>query len=311
MDQSTLKISVISPVYKAENIVDELVNRLKLHLEQISEHFEIILVEDGSPDNSWGKIVSNSQLDSRVKGIKLSRNFGQHYAITAGLDFCKGEWVIVMDCDLQDRPEEIPNLYAKALEGYDIVFARRAKRQDNFNKKFFSFLFYRLYSYLSGVPQDNTISNFGVYNRKVIDAMKQIREPLRAFSPMVRWVGFKSCAIDVYHDKRLEGVSSYNWKKLISLALDISLAYSDKPLRLVVNTGLFISVAAIIYSLYNLLMVIGGEYRFTDGKILLISVWFLSGLIIFTIGVLGLYIGKIFDVTKNRPLYFLDNKINI
>ncbi len=302
-------ISVVSPVYNAEGIVDELVVRLINSLEQIAPDFEIILVDDGSPDNGWKEIIENTKKDKRVKAIKLSRNFGQHHAITAGLDNAKGDWIVVMDCDLQDRPEEIINLYRKAQEGYDLVFARRVNRKDDFNKKFSALLFYKFYSYLSGIQQDSTISNFGIYNKKVIRAINQIREPLRAFSPMARWVGFKSTGIDVFHDKRFQGKSSYNWYKLINLAINISTAYSDKPLKIVTNIGLTISVISAFFVAYFITRYFSGA-NFSLAYGLLVSIWFLSGLTIFTLGIVGLYVGKTFDVVKNRPLYFIDEKVN-
>lgn len=179
--QETPLISIVSPVYKAEKIVDILVKRIKEEVSKITENYEIILVEDGSPDRSWEAIERNCMEDKRVKGIKLSRNFGQHYAITAGLDHAKGEWTVVMDCDLQDRPEEIINLYQKALEGYDIVLARRHKRQDSFLKRTFSWLFYKILSYLTGTKHDPAVANFGIYHKKVIQAVSQMRESIRYF----------------------------------------------------------------------------------------------------------------------------------
>jgi dolichol-phosphate mannosyltransferase len=142
-------------------------------------------------DNSWAKICEESAKDPRVVGIKLSKNFGQHHAITAGLDYAKGEWIVVMDCDLQDQPEEIVSLYNKAKEGYDIVLAQRVQRQDTLRKRMGSKLFYSLFSYLSGIKQDGSVANFGIYHAKVIRAITQLREPMRAFAPMVHWVGFK------------------------------------------------------------------------------------------------------------------------
>lgn len=303
-----MKLSIVSPVYRAESIVDELVKRIQIAAEQITSEYEIILVEDCGPDNSWKQIIKNAAIDSRIKGIKLSRNFGQHHAITAGLDACTGEWVVVMDCDLQDRPEEIINLYNKAQEGYDIVFARRVNRQDGFIKKQTSKLFYKVFSYLSGIPQDGTIANFGIYSKKVITAINSMREPMRAFSPMARWVGFSKAALDVKHDERFEGTSSYNWGKLINLALDIALAYSDKPLKLVVKTGFLISTLAILYALLNVYLYFTGVINVTGFASLIISIWFFSGLIIFILGIVGLYIGKTFDGIKNRPLYLVDKK---
>jgi polyisoprenyl-phosphate glycosyltransferase len=303
-----MKLSIVSPVYQAERIVEELIKRIKLAVEQITGDYEIILVEDFSPDNSWEKIAALASTDSRIKGIKLSRNFGQHHAITAGLDACSGEWVVVMDCDLQDRPEEIISLYNKAQEGFDIVFARRVNRQDGFIKKQTSVLFYKLFSYLSGVPQDGTIANFGIYHKKVIAAINTMREPMRAFSPMARWVGFNKTAIDVKHDERFEGKSSYNWSRLINLALDIALAYSDKPLRMVIKTGFIISSLSILYALLNVIFFFSGIIKVSGFASLIISIWFLSGLIIFILGIIGLYIGKTFDGIKNRPLYIVDKK---
>ncbi len=303
-----MKLSIVSPVYQAERIVEELIKRIKLAVEQITGDYEIILVEDFSPDNSWEKIAALASTDSRIKGIKLSRNFGQHHAITAGLDACSGEWVVVMDCDLQDRPEEIISLYNKAQEGFDIVFARRVNRQDGFIKKQTSVLFYKLFSYLSGVPQDGTIANFGIYHKKVIAAINTMREPMRAFSPMARWVGFNKTAIDVKHDERFEGKSSYNWSRLINLALDIALAYSDKPLRMVIKTGFIISSLSILYALLNIIFFFSGIIKVSGFASLIISIWFLSGLIIFILGIIGLYIGKTFDGIKNRPLYIVDKK---
>jgi dolichol-phosphate mannosyltransferase len=303
-----MKLSIVSPVYRAERIVDELVKRIKVAAEQLTTDYEIILVEDCGPDNSWAQIEKNAAIDKRVKGIKLSRNFGQHHAITAGLDACSGDWVVVMDCDLQDRPEEIVQLYQKALEGYDIVFARRVNRQDSFIKKQTSKLFYKVFSYLSGIPQDDTIANFGIYSKKVIAALNLMREPMRAFSPMARWVGFNKVALDVKHDERFEGSSSYNWGKLINLALDIALAYSDKPLRVVIKTGFVISSLAIFYALLNVYLYFVGVIHVTGFASLIISIWFLSGLIIFILGIVGLYIGKTFDGIKNRPLYLVDKK---
>lgn len=303
-----MKLSIVSPVYQAERIVEELIKRIKLAVEQITGDYEIILVEDFSPDNSWEKIAALASTDSRIKGIKLSRNFGQHHAITAGLDACSGEWVVVMDCDLQDRPEEIISLYNKAQEGFDIVFARRVNRQDGFIKKQTSVLFYKLFSYLSGVPQDGTIANFGIYHKKVIAAINTMREPMRAFSPMARWVGFNKTAIDVKHDERFEGKSSYNWSRLINLALDIALAYSDKPLRMVIKTGFIISSLSILYALLNVIFFFSGIIKVSGFASLIISIWFLSGLIIFILGIIGLYIGKTFDGIKNRPLYIVNKK---
>jgi glycosyltransferase involved in cell wall biosynthesis len=305
-----IHISVVSPVYKAEHIVDELVKRVTQEVLKITDSYEIILVEDCGPDNSWDKIRENCARDPHVKGVKLSRNFGQHHAITAGLDMSKGEWIIVMDCDLQDRPEEFEKLYTAAIMGYDMVLARRVERQDNFMKKTSSKLFYKAFSYLSGIKQDGTVANFGIYSRKSVDAINKMREPLRSFAAMASWVGFKKTSIDVVHGKRFEGVTSYNWAKLMDFALDYAVSYSQKPLKLTIKLGVTISLLSITYAIYNAIKYWMGIILIKGYTSLIISIWFLSGLIIFILGVIGLYIGKTFEGIKNRPIYLIDEQEN-
>ncbi|MCC6384150.1 MAG: glycosyltransferase family 2 protein [Bacteroidia bacterium] len=301
-------ISVVSPVYKAEKVIPKLVERLIKELSSIDENFEIILVDDCCPGNSWDAILSQCQKDKRIKGIKLSRNFGQHYAITAGLDESKGEWVIVMDCDLQDRPEEITRLYSKAKEGYDIVLARREKRQDSLFKKLFSKLFHKTLTFLSGTQLDSTVANFGIYNRKVINAISQMRESIRFFPSMIKWVGFKSASISVQHSARDEGKTSYNFSRLMNLAIDIILAYSDRPIRITIQTGFILAGLAFLYALYNIIQSLTTGFSVSGYASLIISIWFLSGLILAFIGIVGLYVGKTFEGVKNRPIYIIDKK---
>jgi dolichol-phosphate mannosyltransferase len=173
---NNIQISIVSPVYRAEKMVHMLVERIMQSVTTITEDYEIILVNDASPDASWQMIEQECAKDKRVKGINLSRNFGQHYAITAGLNYAKCERVVVMDCDLQDRPEEIPALYQKAMEGYDIVYARRVDRQDIGLKKLSSTLFNSVFNWLSGTHKDKAISNFGIYNKYVIDEFNKMPE---------------------------------------------------------------------------------------------------------------------------------------
>ncbi|HUN02305.1 MAG TPA: glycosyltransferase family 2 protein [Niabella sp.] len=304
-----MRLSIISPVYKAEKIVEELVSRISKSVEKITTDYEIILVEDGSPDDSWGRIVHCARENTKIRGIKLSRNFGQHHAITAGLDNCRGDWVVVMDCDLQDQPEEIPRLYQEALKGYDIVYAQRKKRMDGFLKRLSSKIFYKLFSWLSGVPQDSSIANFGIYSGKAIAAINRMREPLRSFATMIKWVGFKSTSIEVAHAARMEGKTSYNFKKLLDLALDISLSFSDKPLRLTVKLGAVIAAAAFLFGIITVVRFFAGAITEPGYTSLIVSIWFLCGLMIFIIGVVGLYISKVFEGVKNRPLYIIEKEI--
>jgi dolichol-phosphate mannosyltransferase len=304
-------LSVVIPVYKAEDIVEELITRVKNALGFTAGSYQVILVDDGSDDNSWLVIENICRSNPEIKGIKLSRNFGQHHAITAGLDHCSGDWVVVMDCDLQDRPEEIYPLYQKAQEGFDIVFAQRNNRTDSFGKKLLSKLFYKLYSYLTGIKYDGTVANFGIYSKQVIDATKEMKEPMRAFSPMVRWVGFKKTSIKVEHGQRFSGKTTYSVTKLVNLALDIVLSYSDKPLKLIVRLGFFIAAMAFAFAVYIFYRYCTGQITVSGYTSIIVSIWFLGGLIIMILGVLGLYVAKIFAGVKNRPLYIVDKMINI
>lgn len=311
MEEKKAHISVVSPVYRAEKNVAELVKQVKDALLTITEDFEIILVNDSSPDNSWREIVKECDSDKRVKGINLSRNFGQHYAITAGLTYAKGDWVIVMDCDLQDRPDEIPNLYRKAQEGWDSVFAQRTVRNDSFIKKTFSKLFYKFFSYLTDTKQDPTVANFGIYHRKVINALLAMKDQIKFFPTMVQWVGFKKYYLPVQHSNRYEGKSSYNFKGLFRLALNSILAFSDKPLRLTVKVGFFITIFSLFMSIVYLMMYFTGTIKILGYTSLILSIWVLAGIIIFILGFVGLYIGKVFEKVKDRPTFIVENKLNV
>ncbi|MCF8422789.1 MAG: glycosyltransferase family 2 protein [Bacteroidia bacterium] len=303
-------ISIVSPIYRAENTIEELVGQIHKEVSLLTTNYEIILVEDCGPDNSWEKITQFCEKDNKIIGLKLSRNFGQHYAITAGLDQSQGEWIVVLDCDLQDRPDQISKMYNKALEGYDVVQGRRENRKDSFFKKTFSLLFYKVLAYLSGYAQDSTIANFGIYHKKVISSITSMRESIRFFPTMVAWVGFRKTSIEIEHSERYEGKSSYTISKLFNLALDIILAYSDKPLRLIIKLGLVTSMGSFIFLMYNTYKYLSGEILVLGYMSLIISIWFLSGLIMLMLGVVGLYIGKTFESTKNRPIYIIDEKIN-
>lgn len=304
-------ISIVSPVYRAENIVAELVKQIKESVTGITSDFEIILVNDASPDNSWLKISEECAKDTRVKGINLSRNFGQHYAITAGLSYAKGQWVVVMDCDLQDRPDEIPNLYAKALEGWDSVFAQRQMRTDGFIKKTVSKLFYRVFSYLTDTVQDPSVANFGIYNRCVVDAILNMKDQIRFFPTMVQWVGFRKYYLPVQHAERFEGKSTYNFKGLFRLALNTILAFSDKPLRLTAKLGFTIAILTFIVGIIYFVAYLTGHIQVIGFTSIILSMWFLSGVIMSILGMLGIYIGKVFEKVKERPTFIVAQTNNL
>ena len=298
-------ISVIIPVYKAEECLDELYRRLTASLETLTADFEIVLVEDCGGDRSWPMILDLARRDARVRGIQFSRNFGQHYGITAGLDHCDGDWVVVMDCDLQDRPEEIPRLYAAALEGYDVVLARRGRRNDPLLKRCTSWLFYKIFSYLADMDYDGETGNFRIISRKVVESFRTMRERLRFFGGLVAWMGFPTVSIDVQHDERFAGQSTYTFGKLWKLASETIIAYSDKPLRLSIRFGFAISALAFAYGSYIIYRALVHGAAITGWSSLIVSVYFLGGIVISLLGMIGVYLGKAFDEVKQRPLYIL------
>ena len=310
MENSTL-LSIIIPVYKAENTISILVSEIIKNITPITQRFEIIMVNDGSPDKSWKSMVNETNQDERVKGINLSRNFGQHNAITAGLKHAVGEWIVVMDCDLQDRPDEIVNLYQKAIQGYDCVIAKRIDRQDHFLKRMSSKIFYFVFAYLTDVKQDSSIANFGIYNKKVINAVVSMEDQIKFFPTMVQWVGFNKFYLPVKHSEREDGKSSYSLNRLINLAVEAIISFSDKPLRLTIKLGFISIFLSFFVIIFYLILYLIGHIKVLGFTSLLLSFWFLSSIIIFILGVVGLYIGKIFDKVKCRPQYIVDKKINL
>ncbi len=305
-----IEISVVSPVYKAEAMIDELVSRVSESVKKITPNFEIILVDDGSPDNSWEKIQQNCLKNEFVKGIKLSKNFGQHFAIAAGLENSIGKWIVVIDCDLQDVPEEIPNLYNKAQEGYYIVHARRRDRQDTFMKKLNSKLFYKMFSYLTETKQDAGAANFGIYHQKVIREVIAMGDYYRVFPILVQWVGFKRTYLNTKHDSRKEGKSNYTFLKLVNLAFNMIVSFSDKPLRLCLGFGIITSAISFTIGLVYLFLFIFGYVKVAGFTTIILLTSFNLGITTSFIGILGIYIGKISIQIKNRQRFIIEEKIN-
>src|SRR3989338_1079659 len=302
------EISVVVPVYGSDDVLRELYRRVVATVEKITAEFELILVNDASPDNAWQVIRELASQDKRVRGLNLSRNFGQYPALTAGLQASRGEWVVVMDCDLQDQPEEIEQMYAKAQEGFFAVIGSRQTRHDSRLRSFVSQVFYATLSYLSGTYQDPTLANFGIYHRRVIEAILSLQDHMRYFSVMVRWVGFRTATIPVQHAKRQGGKSGYSLRKLFSLATDIILAYSERPLRLIVKIGLTVLACA---SVYLLIVIARGLFAepATQFEILIGSLWLLFRVFSTMLGVVALYLGKTFDETKKRPIYIVQEEV--
>ena len=303
-------LSVVIPVYKARDCLAELYRRLVQSLEPIRPEFELVLVEDGGGDGSWEEIATLARRDPRVKGVKLSRNFGQHYAITAGLDHAQGDWVVVMDCDLQDRPEEMEKLYRKAQEGYDVVFARRHERNDSLYRKLSSWLFTKFYNYLGDIELDNSIANFSISSRRAISYVKRFRERNRSFPAFLNSVGFKRAYVDVEHAARFAGPSSYNFTKLLDFAIQCIVSQSNKPLRLSIRFGFGLALLSILYGVIIVILYVHRGIAVPGWTTLAVLVSFLGGLGFANLGILGLYLGKVFDEVKDRPLYCIEQTVN-
>ncbi|WP_029233400.1 glycosyltransferase family 2 protein [Butyrivibrio sp. VCB2006] len=304
-----MRLSVVIPVYGCREALPELYRRLSNTLIKITDDYEIVLVNDNCPQNSWEEIENLCKKDGKVKGIELSRNFGQMKAILAGLEFASGEWIVVMDCDLQDRPEEIIRLWNKAQEGYDIVFGRRKDRKDKKTKVLLANLFYGIYRFATDGNYDGALCNFSIVNRKVIDSYCQMREEHRAYVMYLKWLGFKQTAIDVEHDARYAGKSGYTLKKRIDLALELLTSQSDKVLKLFIKLGMFMSAVAFISII--ILVIYHQVAQVSVGWTSLIATTVLiGGIEIMVIGVLGLYVGNIFVQVKKRPLYVIRQVIN-
>lgn len=299
-----MKISTVIPVYGCRAALPELCRRLKVTLSQITADYEIILVNDSCPQNSWEVIEQLADQDEHIIGIELSRNFGQMKAILAGLDYSTGDWVVVMDCDLQDRPEEIIHLYEKAQEGYDVVFARRETRKDNPLKVFLANQFYKIYRFATDGNYDGAICNFSIIRRIVVENYCKMREQHRGYVMYIRWMGFRQTAINVEHDARYEGKSSYSLKKRINMAIELLTSQSDKVLRMAVGVGLSLTLVSLVA-----IIVLTIRYfvsHVTMGWTSIIASNFLiGGIIIMVIGIVGIYVGNTFMQTKDRPLYII------
>ena len=299
--------SIVSPVYRASAILPKLVEQIQLVMSKIGQPYEIILVDDRSPDNSWQVMQELARTNKELKIYRLSRNFGQHPTIMAGLSKATGEWIVVMDCDLQDQPKEIEKLYRKTAEGFDIVMARRTNRKDSFFKKFSSKLFSVLFNYLSDIKINHEIANFGIYNKTVINEVLKMGDYNKSLPLFVYFVGFERTAIEVEHAERESGKSNYTISKLLELAFNSIIAYSNKPLKLFVKLGLCISLLSFLIGIYYFILFLRGEIIVMGYASIIVSLFFLSGVMISIMGFVGVYIGKNFEQSKNRPAYIFDN----
>ncbi len=305
------KLSIVIPVYGCKDALEELYLRLTKTLTTLTKNYEIILVNDACPQNSWKVISELCQKDTHVKGIEFSRNFGQMKAILAGLDYAKGDYILVMDCDLQDRPEEIPKLLSKLDEGYDIVFAKRSNRQDAKRKILIANLFYKMYSFAVGQKYDPELCNFSIMRKEVADAYTKMREEHRAYVMYLQWLGFKQTSIAVEHSPRKSGKSSYSLKKRFNLAFEILFSQSDKFLRLIVGLGTLISFLSFLAIIIIIIIHLTNPSQVPGWTSTIAAICLMGGINIAVIGIVGLYVGNIFVQVKERPLYVIRDTINI
>jgi len=306
----TTLLSIVVPVYNSELTLRELVARIKSSVSNIQINLEIILVDDRSIDNSWDLIDELCVGDESIIGIRLSRNFGQHNAISAGLDISKGDWVVVMDADLQDLPEDIPRLYERALEGFDQIIGRRTSRQDSFLKRLGSKIFWTVFKFLSGEKITSNIGNFGLYSRSVIDAICELKEQNRAFGLMASWVGFKRTDIEVARAQRVSGKSEYSFRKMLRLAARGIISHSERLLYLTVATGVTFVLIGLSYAGFLTFRYLINDSVYPGWSSIISVIIFSSGVIICSVGVVALYVGEVFSQTKNRPIYFVSETVN-
>lgn len=296
--------SIVVPVYNEEKVVFASYQRLKAVMDGVGEEYEIIFVNDGSRDQTGPLVRELCRQDQRVKLIEFSRNFGHQLAITAGMDHAQGEAVVVIDADLQDPPEVIPEMIAKWKEGYDVVYGRRLKREgETFFKKFTAKVFYRFLRRMTDVDIPVDTGDFRLIDRKVCDALKEVGERNRYVRGLISWLGFNQVAVYYQRHKRFAGETKYPLKKMMKFAFDAVTSFSNKPLKLASLTGVVLSGVSFLYLLVVVYLRLFTARTVQGWASILAVNLFFNGVILVTLGVIGEYIGRIFDEAKGRPLY--------
>ena len=309
MSPTAPALSIVSPVYGCRGCLEDLVDRIAAAVIPRGQPFEVILVDDASPDGAWARIAELAASRPWLHGIRLARNFGQHYAISAGIEQARGRSVVVMDCDLQDVPEEIPRLLDALHDETEVVLAQRVDRQDHPLKRFGSWAFYRFLGWLTDTPYDHTTANFGAYSRKVIDTINRMPETDRFFPLLVRWTGYRIAYVPINHGRREEGRSGYSLRALLRLATRVAISFSDKPLRLVVKLGLTFAAFALCVVCYSIYRYAIGDIAVAGFTSILASIWLLGSVILCSTGVVGLYVGRLSSNAKHRPHYVVSDRI--
>jgi glycosyltransferase involved in cell wall biosynthesis len=302
------ELSVVVPVYRCEGCLRELHRRLTSAVADVEGDVEFIFVEDRSDDSSWDLLRDLARNDLRVKAYRLSRNFGQHAAITAGLAQSAGRRVVVMDCDLQDPPEEIPRLYAKAQEGYDIVFARRTRKPQSLPRRLLGRAYFRLLHAFTGSTLDGSYGTFSLISRKVVDAFLRLRDRDRHYLFILHWLGFETASVDYVPAERFAGESSYSARALIAHALDGVFFQTTVLLRWIVYLGFALASVGGVGAAYVFILRLTHN-AFPGWASVVVLLLVIGGFIIMSTGVTGLYIGRVFDEVRARPLYVIDEAV--
>ncbi|HPH97229.1 MAG TPA: glycosyltransferase family 2 protein [Anaerolineaceae bacterium] len=296
--------SIIAPIYNEEDCLPLLYERVKGVMDQTGEPWELILVDDGSRDKSNEIILSLNKKDERVKPVIFARNFGHQIAVTAGLDYSQGDAVVVIDADLQDPPEVILELIAKWREGYEVVYAVRAEREgESWFKKITASMFYRIIFRITDVNIPLDTGDFRLLDRKMVNVMNQMREKHRFLRGMSSWVGFKQVGVSYKRAARFAGSTKYPFKKMLKLALNAITSFSYFPLQVATYFGFIAAGLSILTIPVVIIMRAIGSQNFLGQASTLIAVLFLGGVQLISLGILGEYIGRIYDEVKGRPLY--------
>jgi glycosyltransferase involved in cell wall biosynthesis len=304
--ESRKRIAIVIPAYNEEDNVEIAYKRLKEVLDSTNYDYELIFVDDGSKDNTLSKLLKLYEKDKKVKVISLSRNFGKEIALSAGLDYVDADAVIPFDVDLQDPPEIIPKLIAKFEEGYDVVNAVRIKREgETFLKRFTSKAFYKIINILSDIEIAQDVGDFRLISKAALNAVKQIRERKRFMKGIFAWVGFKTTSVYYERAPRHAGKTKWNYFKLINLAIEGITSFSIAPLRLASLLGLFVSFVAFLYAMWIIIqkLVYGNPVKGYPS--IMVAILFLGGVQLITIGIIGEYVGRIYEEVKQRPLYIV------
>lgn len=301
------KISIIIPAYNEEESLPLLYDRLsKVILNLKNYEFELLFINDGSKDNTLKIIKELREKDSKISYVDFSRNFGKEVAMIAGLDYAKGDCVIFIDADLQDPPELIPELIKYWEEGYDDVYARRKSRKgETFLKKFTSKMYYKVLQSLTRVEIQKDTGDFRLLDRRCVNALKQLRETQRCSKSMFSWIGYNKKEVLFDRDPRIAGTTKWNYKRLIDLAIDGITSFTTSPLRISTYLSIPTFLALIVYFIYVIIKCITQSVAIQAFQAIILLVLFFAGIQIMLFGIMGEYLGRIFNETKNRPLYFI------